>query len=74
MSSQLFAETTKTSRPRWGRVNQTPFSRGFTYELINSGAIVSVLLKPPNSKRGIRLIDMDSLDRYLEKLANEQKI
>jgi hypothetical protein len=73
MNSPLFAETTKTSRPRWQRVHQLPFSRAVVYQLINSGAVASVLLQLPNSKKGMRLIDMDSLDRYLESLATQQK-
>lgn len=69
-NSQLFAEANKTGRPRWLRVNQLPFSRAVAYELINSGAIASVLLRPPNSRKGLRLIDSDSLDRFLEGLVS----
>jgi hypothetical protein len=54
-------------------VNQLPFSRGYTYKLIAIGALESVLVQSPGSKKGVRLIDGDSLDRYLENLAAEQK-
>ena len=49
-----------------------PFSRGYTYQLIDEGVLFSVELKLPGSKRGVRLIDCDSLDRYLIKLGREQ--
>jgi hypothetical protein len=55
------------------RVNQLPFSRGYTYKLLAIGALESVLVQSPGSKKGVRLIDGDSLDRYLEKLAAEQQ-
>ena len=73
MHSQLYAEVSKTGRPRWLRVHQLPFSRAVSYQLINSGAIASVLLKLPNSKRGLRLVDADALDRFLEELSAKQK-
>jgi hypothetical protein len=54
-------------------MNEMPFSRGYTYKLLEIGAIDSVLVQVPGSKKSVRLIDGDSLDRYLEKLAAEQK-
>jgi hypothetical protein len=45
----------------------------YGYQLIEAGMLVSVLLRTPNSKKGVRLIDGDSLDRYLEILAEKQK-
>jgi hypothetical protein len=54
-------------------MDELPFSRVFGYRLINRGAIVSVLIKGPNSKKGIRLVDANSLDEYLERLASEQR-
>jgi hypothetical protein len=50
-----------------------PFSRGYTYQLIDEGVLFSVELKLPGSKRSVRLIDADSLDRYLLKLGREQR-
>jgi hypothetical protein len=72
VNSQLFSESNRRGRPRWIRVNDLPFSRVYAYELINSGAVASVLLKHPNSRRGVRLIDSDSLDTYLEGIASGQ--
>jgi hypothetical protein len=71
-SSTLFAETNAKGRPRWLRVEQLPFSRAVAYTLINKGVVNSVLMTWPGSKRGTRLIDADSLDRYLEGLMQEQ--
>ncbi len=72
--SSLLSEKKKGSRAqRWIRVNQLPFSRGYAYKLLAIGALESVLVQTPGSKKGVRLIDGDSLDRYLEKLTVEQK-
>jgi hypothetical protein len=54
-------------------MSELPFSRVYGYRLIEAGVLSSVLLKTPGSQKGIRLIDSDSLDRYLENLAAEQK-
>jgi hypothetical protein len=35
--------------------------------------IESVLVKTPGNRKGIRLVDGNSLDRFLEKLAAEHK-
>jgi hypothetical protein len=72
VSVQLLSETNRNGRPRWLRVNQLPFSRAIAYKLINSGAIASVLLRLPDSRKGMRLVDSDSLDRFLEGLATNQ--
>ena len=37
-----------------------------TYHLLREGLIESVLLKLPGSRKGLRLIDADSVDRFLE--------
>jgi hypothetical protein len=73
MSNQLLTEVTANNRLRWGRMGKLPFSRVHAYRLIEAGILSSVLLKLPGSKKSIRLVDLDSLDRYLEKLVIEQK-
>jgi hypothetical protein len=73
VSQRLLTETLANGRPRWLRVNQLPWSRVISYRLINSGFIDSVLLRLPGSRKGLRIVDSDSLDRYLEGLAAEQK-
>jgi hypothetical protein len=60
-------------KTRWIRVSECPFSRGFVYKLITDGILFSVALKLPGSKRNIRLVDANSLDKYLLKLGREQK-
>jgi hypothetical protein len=60
-------------KTRWLRVNELPFSRGYTYRLITDGVLFSVELKLPGSKRSVRLIDANSLDRYLLKLGRKQR-
>jgi hypothetical protein len=55
------------------RVNELPFSRGYIYRLIDDGVLFSVELKLPGSNRSVRLIDADSLDRYLLKLGRKQQ-
>jgi len=74
-NSQLFTERScgNYNRFRWGDVEDVPFGRTRTYQLIKSGIIDSVLIKEPGKGRGRRLIDLDSLDRYLERLMAEQK-
>jgi hypothetical protein len=49
-----------------------PFSRALVYELLNSGDFQSVLVHKSGSTRGIRLISVASIERYLAKLAQEQ--
>jgi len=61
------------SRKRWITVDELPFSRRIAYELINAGVIVSVNVQKPGTARGKRLIDADSVDRWLLKLAAEQR-
>jgi hypothetical protein len=69
----VLRERAKTGRPRWILVEECPFSRAYVYDLINRGLIGSVAVSFPGSRRKRRLIDADSLDRFLEGLMNEQK-
>jgi hypothetical protein len=48
-----------------------PFKRAKLYELLARGEIKSFLLKDKGAIRGMRLIDRDSLDAYLQKAAEE---
>jgi hypothetical protein len=58
---------------RWIREGELPFSRTVARKLDDQGLLVSALLRVPGSSRSIRLYDGDSLDRYLERLAAEQR-
>jgi hypothetical protein len=69
----VLRERAKTGRPRWISVEECPFSRAYVYDLINRGLIGSVAVSLPGSRRKRRLIDADSLDRFLENLMTEQK-
>ena len=50
-----------------------PFSKALTYQLLNSGAIKSVLVHKPGSVRGVRLVSVASIENFLAKLAKEQQ-
>jgi hypothetical protein len=60
-------------KSRWLRVKDLPFSRGHTYRLLFEGILQSVELRVPGSKRSVRLIDGESLDKYLLNLSREQQ-
>ena len=57
----------------WVRPRDLPFSRGHVYRLLFEGILESVELRVPGSKRAVRLINGDSLDRYLRSLSKQQK-
>jgi hypothetical protein len=57
----------------WIRFRQAPFSENFTRKMIDAGVFVSALVCEPGSRRGIRLIQAESIDRYLRQLAEEQR-
>jgi hypothetical protein len=40
------------------------------FELLKAKAFRSILIKRPGSKRGLRLIDLDSLEAFLAKFAS----
>jgi hypothetical protein len=61
-------------RRRWGDIGEAPWSRAYSYRLIHRGDIISVLLLEPGCKRGRRLLDFDSVDRFLEDLAKRQQV
>lgn len=50
-----------------------PISRATVYELLASGDIKSVLLKKKHGLRVTRLIDVQSIEDFLSKLAKEQE-
>jgi len=74
MRSQLLSEISRSGRRRWLQVDEMPFSRAITYNLIDAGLISSVVVTWPGSRRGRRLIDGDSLDSYLESLTAKQAL
>jgi hypothetical protein len=62
-------------RSRYIRVAQAlewyPWKRAKLYSLISSGRIRSFVLKERGALRGLRLIDRDSLDHYLQAAAEQ---
>jgi len=65
--------STRFSKTRWLRPKDLPFSRGHVYRLIAEELLFSVEVRIPGSSRSVRLIDADSLDRFLLKLGREQQ-
>jgi hypothetical protein len=72
-SKQIHLETYPDGVPirsRYLRVQQTlyfyPIKRSKLYQYLASGEIKSFVLKEKGALRGIRLIDRDSLDAFLE--------
>jgi hypothetical protein len=60
----------KTISPRWATLKQAASYSGLSdrhlYTLIGDGLIRSSLVKRPNASRGRRLVDLHSLDGYIE--------
>ncbi len=56
--------------PRWATLKQAAEYSGLSerhlYNLIGDGLICSSLVKRPNASRGRRLIDLHSLDAWIE--------
>jgi len=70
--TNLLNEVSTSGRRRWLRVNELPWSRALTYSMLRAGVLQSILLTYPGCVKGLRLIDGDSLDRYLEGLAKQR--
>ncbi|MGC6458417.1 MAG: helix-turn-helix domain-containing protein [Akkermansiaceae bacterium] len=58
------------TRPKWATLREAAHYCGLTqrtiYNLIGDGLIRSSLVKRPNASRGRRLIDLRSLDAWIE--------
>ncbi|MDB4395718.1 helix-turn-helix domain-containing protein [Akkermansiaceae bacterium] len=61
----------KTISPRWATLKQAADYSGLSerhlYNAIADGLIRSSLVKRPNASRGRRLVDLRSLDAWIEK-------
>ncbi len=59
-----------TFKPRWaqypGAARHSGLSTRLLEELVKEGIIVSSLVRRPGRTRGVRLIDLHSLDAYIE--------
>jgi len=76
VSKQIHLETYPLGSPirsRYLRVQQVldhyPFKRAKLYQYLAAGDIKSFVLKEKGALRGIRLIDRDSLEAFLESQA-----
>src|SRR6201998_1293463 len=70
--TNLLKEVSTSGRRRLLPVNELPWSRALTYSMLRAGVLESILLTYPGCVKGLRLIDGDSLDRYLEGLAKSE--
>jgi hypothetical protein len=63
-------------RPRWMRIAQVRNVYGLSivqiYALLNAGQFVSIVLKKEETTRGVRLISVESIERYFAKGASDQ--
>jgi hypothetical protein len=57
----------------WLRMSQLPIGSTLARTLIKNGDLDSVVVASPGSKRGVRLVSQDSLDRYLRSLLPKDK-
>jgi hypothetical protein len=72
VSTNLLNEISTSGRRRWLRVKELPWSRALTYSMLRAGVLQSILLTYPGCVKGLRLIDGDSLDRYVDGLAKKE--
>ena len=67
--SSVRLESAPSSGPLYFRPNQVPekfgLSRSHVFIKIGDGTFVSILVKHPGAKRGLRLVQVDSILRYL---------
>jgi hypothetical protein len=58
------------TKPRWGKRSAASHRSGLSIRLIDDlvarSIIRSSLVRQPGRERGVRLIDLDSLDAYIE--------
>jgi hypothetical protein len=69
--SDSFIVQSQTIRPKWAGLKVAKQYSGFSIRLLQAyiadDLIRSSLVKKPGCKRGIRLIDLESLDAFIEK-------
>lgn len=62
--------TATTNTPRWATYKQAKVHSGLSIRLlqdyVSSDLIRSAVVMKPHSKRGVRLIDLKSLDDFIE--------
>jgi hypothetical protein len=75
MFANEIVQNPATLKPRWLRVpaavNYSGISRAKFYILLSSGVIKSAAICSRGKLRGIRVVDRESIDRYLEGLVEQ---
>jgi len=60
-----------TATPRWGQYKQARIHSGLSIRLlqdfVSNNLIRSSVVTKPGAKRGVRLIDLHSLDEFIER-------
>jgi len=79
MTTEIPAPVIQAARPEFVRMPKpgavcqwTGLGRSYLYQLANEGKIKTLSLRKRGAARGVRLIRLDSVFEYLEKLAAEQ--
>jgi hypothetical protein len=57
----------------WLRMSQLPIGTTLVRRLIEEGFLDSIVVASPGSKRGVRLVSQESLDRYFRSLLPKGK-
>jgi hypothetical protein len=64
------------ARPRWMRIAHVRDVYGLSvvqiYELLNGGQFTSMVLKRKGATRGVRLLSVESIERYFDKGATRK--
>ncbi len=53
-------------------INQLPIGETLTRKLINEDVLFSIVVGSPGSRRGVRLVSLESWEAYTKSLAKEQ--
>jgi hypothetical protein len=57
----------------WLRMSQLPIGGTLARKLIAGGALDSIVVASPGSKRGVRLVSQESLDRHFRSLLPQRQ-
>jgi hypothetical protein len=70
MSRKNFdVNVTRDPATGWVRMSQLPIGRTLAVRLIKEGKLISALLGAPGTKRGVRLVSLESFENYVRSLA-----
>jgi hypothetical protein len=63
----------KLTATGWVRFDDLPIGETFARKLIDEGLLVSVVVSSPGARRGVRLIQLDSFNRYVAEQQKQQE-